>query len=194
MNRYCLSAVGLSVSLLLLIGCSSSVSSRYYLLNPISTEGKIVSEDSCPTIGVGPVKLPDYVNRTQIVSRARGNELTLSYLDLWGEPLTESVPRMIGENLSRLLCTKEIVFFPWRPSRLTDIRVEVEVLAMDGTLGGNVSLDAWWSVASGKNRIVRKATYTQAAAGQGYDGLVQAHSLALGSLSRDIAAAITQIK
>ena len=138
--------------------------------------------------------LPDYVNRTQIVTRTSANELALGYLDLWAEPLTESVPRMIAENLSRLLCTKEIVFFPWRPSRVPDIRVEAEVLAMDGTLGGSVSLDVWWSVASGDTRIVRKATYAQAAAGQSYDALVQAHSLALGALSRDIAGVIAQIK
>jgi len=194
MNKYFLSVLGLSISLLLLVGCSSSPTSHHYLLSPVTADSKVTSGEFCPAIGVGPVTLPDYVNRTQIVTRTSANELALGYLDLWAEPLTESVPRMIAENLSRLLCTKEIVFFPWRPSRVPDIRVEAEVLTMDGTLGGSVSLDVWWSVASGDTRIVRKATYAQAAAGQSYDALVQAHSLALGALSRDIAGVIAQIK
>ena len=101
---------------------------------------------------------------------------------------------MLAENLSRLLCTKEIVFFPWRPSRVPDYRVEVEFLTMDGTLGRTVSLEAWWSVTHGTARISRKATYTESVAGQNYEALVEAESRALGALSRDIAGTLPQMK
>ena len=130
------------------------------------------------------------MNRQQIVTRTSPNELTLSYFDLWAEPLSDSVPRMLAENVSRLLCTKEIVFFPWRPSHVPDYRVEVEFLTMDGALGRTVSLEAWWSVVHGAARISRKATYTESVAGQGYEALVQAYSRALAALSRDIAGAL----
>ena len=184
---------GLGICLLLLVGCASSPPTRHYVLSPL-TEGKVASESSCPAIGIGPIKLPEYVSRTQIVTRTSPNEITLSYFDLWAEPLSDSVPRTLAENVARLVCTKEIVFFPWRPSRIPDYRVEAEILTMDGALGTTVSLDAWWRVASGTASVTRKATYTETVAGQSYDALVQAHSRALAALSRDIADALKQMK
>jgi uncharacterized lipoprotein YmbA len=186
-------SVGLSLCLLFLVGGASSPTTRHYVLSPLTGESK-VPEESCITIGIGPIKLPEYVNRPQIVTRTSPNELALAHFDLWAEPLTDSVPRMLAENLSRLICTKEVVLFPWRPSLTPEHRVEVELLQLDGTLGSTVSLEAWWSVAHGKTRVTRKATYSEPAADKGYDALVQAHSRALAALSRDIAGALKQMK
>jgi uncharacterized protein len=187
---------GLGICLLLLVGCASSPTTRHYVLSPL-TDGSKVPEESCINIGVGPIKLPEYVNRPQIVTRTSPNELSLSSFDVWAEPLTDSVPRMLAENLSRLVCTKEVVLFPWRPSLTPEYRVEVELLQLDGTLGSTVSLEAWWSVAYGgdkKARLTRKTTYSEPAADKGYDALVQAHSRALAALSRDIAGALKELK
>lgn len=189
-------AMGIGIGLLLLVGCASSPPSHHYVLSPLTAESK-VPEESCISIGIGPVKLPEYVNRPQIVNRTSPNELTFSSFDLWAEPLTDSVPRMLAENISRLICTKEVVLFPWRPSLTPEYRVEVEVLQLDGTLGSAVSLEAWWSVAYGgdkKARLTRKTTYSEPAADKGYDTLVQAHSRALAALSRDIAGALKELK
>jgi uncharacterized lipoprotein YmbA len=146
-------------------------------------EGKVTPEASCVSVGIGPIKLPEYVNRPQIVTRTTPNELLLSYFDLWAEPLIGSVPRTLAENVSRLLCTKEVVLFPWKPSRVPDYRVEVEVLHLDGNLGSTVSLEAWWSVSYGaeKTRVTRKSSYSEPVAGQDYEALVQAHSRALAA-------------
>ncbi len=184
---------GLGICLMLLGGCASTAPTSHYVLSPLIAEGTVPSEASCFSIGIGPIKLPEYVNRQQIVTRMSPNALTLSYFDLWAEPLTESVPRMLAENLSRLLCTREIVFFPWRSSNVPDYRVEAELLTMDGALGKTVSLEAWWSIAYGKTRVTRKATYSEPVAGQDYEALAQAHSRTLAALSRDIAGALKQM-
>jgi uncharacterized lipoprotein YmbA len=189
--------IGLLICLLFIGACSSSAPARHYVLSPGVQAEKIPREESCPSIGVGPVNLPEYVNRQSIVTRTAPNELGLSYFDLWAEPLADSVPRMIAENLSRLLCVREIVLFPWKPSRLPQYRVELEVLQMDGTLGGALSLEAWWSVTYGgdkKARITRKAAYSEPVSGRDYDALVQAHSRALAAVSRDIAAVLGQLQ
>jgi uncharacterized protein len=188
---------GVGVCLLMLVGCASSVLSRHYILSPLAGEAKIQGQEPCISVGIGPVKLPEYLNRIQIVTRTTPNELTLSYSDLWAEPLTDSVPRTLADNLSRLICTKEVLFFPWRPSRAPDYRVDLEVIRMDGAVGGTVSLEVWWNIVQGADRTVqvsRKATYSEATAGRGYDALVQAHSRALAALSRDIAGALKELK
>ncbi len=187
--------VEIGLCLLLLVGCASNAPSRYYVLSPLTGEGKVTPEESCVNVGMGPIKLPEYVNRPQIVIRTAPNELVLSYFDLWAEPLTDSVPRMLAENISRLICTREVLLYPWKPSRAPDYRVEVEVLHMDGTLGKTVDLEAWWNVSYGaeKARVTKRSSYSEPAAGQDYDALVQAHSRALAALSRDIAGALKEL-
>jgi len=65
-----------------------------------------------PELGVGPVTLPRYLERTNIVTR-RGMEMEVAEFDRWVEPLSESVPRAIAANLTTLLRTERIVVFPW---------------------------------------------------------------------------------
>jgi hypothetical protein len=190
-------AVGIGLCLLLLVGCASNAPSRYYVLSPLTGEGKVTPEESCVSVGMGPIKLPEYVNRPQIVTHTAPNEITLSYFDLWAEPLTDSVPRTLAENISRLICTREVSLYPWKPSRAPDYRVEVEVLHMDGTLGSTVSLEAWWNISSAgekKLRVIQRSSYSEPVAGQDYDALVRAHSRALAALSRDIAAALKELQ
>ena len=53
-------------------GCATSPPSRFYLLTPIAQEGSASgasTTDQRIAIGVGPVDLPDYLNRPQIVTR-----------------------------------------------------------------------------------------------------------------------------
>ena len=182
----------LGICLLLLVGCATSPPSRYYVLSPLA-EGKALSGDGCTSVGIGPINLPEYVNRMQVVTRATADELLGSQFELWAEPLSESVPRIIAENLSRLLCTKEIVLYPWASSKAPDYRVEMEIVRIDGALGGTVSLEAWWRVSNGGDRktlIARKVSYQEPTTGGDYKALVQAQSRALAALSRDIAAAL----
>jgi uncharacterized lipoprotein YmbA len=188
-------SVGIGLCLLLLVGCAGNAPSRYYVLSPLTGESKVTPEESCVSVGIGPIKLPEYVNRPQVVTRTTPNELVLSYFDLWAEPLSDSVPRTLAEDVARLLCTKEVVLFPWRPSQVPDYRVEVELLRMDGVLGRTVSLEAWWSVSYGaeKARVTRKSSYSEPATGQDYENLVQAHSRALAALSRDIVGALKEL-
>ena len=54
---------------MLLVGCAGNAPSRYYVLSPLTGESKVTSEESCVSVGIGPIKLPEYVNRPQIVTR-----------------------------------------------------------------------------------------------------------------------------
>jgi hypothetical protein len=199
MKRSFLSAgveMGLGLCLMLLAGCAGNTPSRYYNLSPLTDENRVTQEESCVSVGMGPIKLPEYVNRLQIVTRTAPNELLLSYFDLWAEPLADSVPRVLAENISRLICTREVALFPWKPSRVPDYRIEVELLQMDGTLGATVFLEAWWTVFSGgekKARVIKRSSYSEPVIGKGYDTLVQAHSHLLAALSRDIAGALEEL-
>ena len=56
-------------------------------------------------------------------------------IDRWAEPLAETFPRILAQNLSHLLCTKAIFLYPWKYSVKYDYRIDIEIIRMDGTLG-----------------------------------------------------------
>jgi hypothetical protein len=117
----------------------------------------------------------------------------LAEFDRWGEPVGDNLKRVLAANLSILLCTKTIAFFPWRAGIPIDYRIEMEVLRFDGSLGGNVSLDAWWMVSSGDGKrilVSKRSTVTEAVGGKDFKSLVGAQSRVLGTLSREIGDAI----
>jgi len=177
-------------------GCASSPSPRFYQLSSLDTPPprmKPSADERCISIGIGPVNIPDYLDQTKIVTLGEGNELTLAEFDRWAERLKDNLVRVLAKNLSTLLCTKTIVFFPWRGVIPIDYRIEMQVLRLDGSLGGNVSLEAWWMVFSGDGKRMvfsKKSTFTEAVAGKDYNSLVSAQSRTVGLLSSEIAEAI----
>ena len=58
-----------------------------------------------PVIGVGPITVPKYLDRPQIVTRSGRNQLALGEFDRWAEPLQDNVLRVLAENLAFLIPT-----------------------------------------------------------------------------------------
>jgi uncharacterized protein len=177
-------------------GCASSPPTRFYLLSSpdtLSPETKPSAGERCLSIGIGPIRIPDYLDQPRIVTREAQNEIALAEFDRWGEPMKDNLTRLLAKHLSTLLCTETIAFFPWRGGIPIDYRVEMEVLRLDGSLGGNVSLEAWWMVLSGDGKKMlfsKKSSFTEAVGGKDYKSLASSESRALGHLSREIAEAI----
>lgn len=181
--------------LILLVGCASTEPSRFYLLTPIpaGSEAQRSVTGPCISLGIGPVTLPEYVNRPQIATRATQNELLFAQFDRWAEPLSDTFSRVFAEDLSRMICTRAVYRFPWKASTQLDYRVEAEVMRMDGSIGKEAVLEVWWTLSGGaekKGLASRQSRFTEPVNGQGYEALVQAHSRLLGSFSREIAAEI----
>lgn len=146
-----------------------------------------------PTVGVGPITLPRYLERNNIVTR-QGTELVVAEYDRWGEPLSESVPRLIAADLSPLLATERIVMFPWPVGKTVDQQVVVEVLRFEGTSGGDVVLEARWRILGPDKQdvLLRYSIVREPDGGAGYPALVAAMSRSVGMLSREIADAVAR--
>jgi len=124
---------------MVLVGCPSTQPSKFYVLTPISfpeQQGDILSGPHALAIGIGPIEIPDYLDRPQSVKRRSLQELDLAEFHKWAEPLNENVSHVLAENLSALLSTDRIEEYPWRSSISVDYQVIVDVLQFDGTRGG----------------------------------------------------------
>jgi uncharacterized lipoprotein YmbA len=191
----------LIVTSLLVISCSlgkQSSPTRLYTLTALTREG-----DPQPAggqglaIGVGPVELPEYVNRPQIVTGGSENELHRAEFEQWAEPLETNFTRVLAANLATLLRTDRVAMFPWQGPVPLDYQVVVEVTHFLGNPNGSVSLVALWRVLGKDGRatlVSRQSTFTEAAGSQEYGALAAALSRTVASLSRDIATTITTLE
>jgi uncharacterized lipoprotein YmbA len=147
-------------------------------------------------IWVGPVALPQYTNRPQIVTGNTGPQVQRASSALWAEPLQDNFARVLAENLSLLLATDQVTVFPWSSPTPVDYQVTVDVTQFLGELGGDASLTALWTVLgkNGKEVMARKKSiFRQPTKSNDYDGFAAAMSQNLASLSREIAATITNL-
>ncbi len=181
---------------LLVSGClgpGTTRSSQLFVLSAVVDPAAPETENSELRLGIGPVALPERLNRPQIVTRAGEHEVLISEFSRWAEPLDDSFAEVLSENLSRLIPTDRVVVYPWPARTKIDLKVEVEVTRFAGQPGGNVTLAARWRLAQGNGSEVlprRLSSYSETIAARSTEALVAAMSRALGSLSRDIASAI----
>jgi hypothetical protein len=141
------------------------------------------------TVGVGPVRLPEYLLRKEIVTRVDENRVELAEYDLWGGTLQDDFSRILLENLNLLVAGNRVSLLPWPGIGAVDYRVGVEVSRFDGSLGREVVLIATWTIRESKgNRIVliRTSRIQEPAGAQTYEGLVGGMSRAVVRLSREI--------
>ena len=101
---------GLIIILPLLLGaCGTTPASKYYLL---SAETSRVPQGSTPSLGVGPIEIPEYLNRNALVYGREGNRLHVANFERWAEPLDSSIGRVVSLNLAALLDTQNVQRFP----------------------------------------------------------------------------------
>ena len=187
------------VGLLFVLGCASSPSPRFYTLSSLQgggSERRESTPDQGPVITVGPIKFPEYLDRTEIVIRSSSNKITLSDFDLWAGSLAEDFSRVLAENLSVLLSTEIVTLYPRLHPEFAKYQIGVDVIRFDGPVGGDVSLIARWGIFEGKERklvSVRKSTIIEPSEGKGYEAMVATDSRALEKLSREIAETIKSL-
>jgi uncharacterized lipoprotein YmbA len=180
-------------------GCASSKTARFYTLSPLDAPGERSGMESAErriAVAVGPVAIPDYLDRPQILTRSGPRKLELSEFDRWAGSLEEDISRVLAENLSILLPRDKVTVFRWGGDASAfpaAFRVGIDVTRFEGAIGESVVLSAQWSVYREEDRKIlsaRESNVKEPVKGQEYDALVGAMSRALASLSREIAAAI----
>jgi len=168
------------------IGGRASPDTQHYVLNPVIQvpSGGSRSPAVALVVGVGPISLPAYLDRPQLVMRSAPDRLDVREFAQWGEPLRDAVTRVIAVNLGHLLPDSRMVTFPWRSAEKIRYQVILDIEQMDGPAGDTVALDARRCILDRSGSEVA-ARVSREPAGSGTTAA--AMSRALGALSRDIA-------
>ena len=204
MNRLVNAAITLDLIGLLVSGCGSFSPrpdpSRFFTLTPLpqaeETATKRAADSVGISVGIGPIRFPEYLDRQEIVTRIGQNQIDVSENDRWAAPLEENFTRVLSQNLSALVPTQWINPYPWPIDKRPSYQVEIEVLRFEANAAGDVQLSARWVVldANKKNSIhYRESRLSRRAKTKSTEASVAALSEALGDLSREIADAVSTI-
>ena len=149
-------------------------------------------------LAVGPVRLPDYLDHPQILTRSEGNEIRMAETERSAGSLQEDVSRVLVENLSALIAGKRIVVVRWSSAMQTmapfQKRLAVEVLRFEGPAGRNGDTEGGGHALFGPDgkKVISagESIVREPASGSDYESLTAAMSRALATFSREVAAAV----
>ena len=169
-------------------------SSRFFILTPVKAGSAGTTGAAQLAVGLGPIRFPDYLKRTQVVTRTGPNSVRVSESDRWAEPLDASFRQVMALNLARLLGTDQVVLFPWYSSTHIDYQVEIDVGRFDTDTAGAAHLVTRWVVRDTRGRAVisQSSDLTAQTPTAGPAAGAGALSQVLGELSREIAGVIDQ--
>ncbi len=186
-----------ALSALLLTGCARSQPIAWYQLDAAAsqkTAGAMAAHRM--SIGLGPLVLPEVVNRQQIVTRSGTSRLELADRHRWAEPLQDNIARVIRENLAVLLGTEQVIAYPWSRDTGVDYQIAIEIVRFEGEGLAQARLEALWSVLNREGKAVvpqRRSRLEVPAATADHEGLVVALNKALYRLSLEMAAELARM-
>lgn len=180
----------------LLTGCIGGATppSQFYLLEPLrDSESGTSAVSGKPVVALGPVKIPRYVDRPQIVTATGRNAYRLSELNRWAESLDDNIGRVLAQNLSRLASVDTVPANGSSHARQAQLRVSVAILEFHVNPEGQAGLTAQWRIARGEEGIqVRQVSYRAPASTSDYQVMVTALNDCLNRMSHELAASVRQ--
>jgi uncharacterized lipoprotein YmbA len=182
-----------------LCGCASSPSSRFYILSSLKNlepEKPTVSAAPAIVVAVGPIVIPDYLDKPGIVTRFSKNELNVNEYHRWGGDLESLLSRTVIENLSALLPVDRFSVVRWSPGIQAPVpityRLTVDLMRFDASPNDAAFFEASWMLYGNEKEpiLIRRSVISAPVKGTDYDEMVGAMSKTIEDFSREIADAV----
>ncbi|MGC2445570.1 PqiC family protein [Candidatus Binatus sp.] len=174
--------------------------SKFYLLTPTADTAAPAQAAAATsgnfTLGLGPIKLPPYLDRPEVVTRAAPNRLELSKEDRWGESIQNGFTSAIERDLAAQAGATVIVF-PWYNTVHIDMQVQIDVYRFETDANGTATLSAKWTIldSTGKNILYTvESNLTQPSKPGDMTEAAAALSRTIGDLSGQIANMLQQLR
>ena len=176
----------------LILSCAkSSKPVEYYMLDASVgiDNNQTLKVDEGPMIGLGPIRLPEYLDRFQMVVAVSENKYKLIDGHRWAEKLDQNISLALFKILPSQLGTDRMIRYPWPQRPGVDFQVKIDILELNVDQDGQSQLVAQWSIKSKDKTILKKrSTFTAQASITDIDKMVQAQSECLTQLGQEIVA------
>lgn len=170
---------------------------RHFVLDVPSTASPVAAAGHAPRVrlGIGPLALPDYLRRAEIVRRVADHQVRLQNQDRWAEPLELGLLRVLVEHTHQQRPDWLVVRVPGPINAKLDIEVPVEVMHFEDD-GSRVQLSARWGIKrrhSDQVLLVHESTIDEPLTGGGTGAAVAAMGRAAARLAVEISTAVDQV-
>lgn len=169
----------------LLTGCGSS--DQFYRLS--ATAAAPVGRTSDLSVVVGPVSVPAYIDRAELVFQAGDNEFQVPANVRWIGSLQENISLVLATNLGQILHSGRV-----RSSLETDspgsYQIVLDIRQFHAISGREAILDVSWRIQNGASRTTlsrHTRSFREPIAGDGYNAVVTAESRLLEQCAEAIA-------
>lgn len=144
--------------------------------------------EAAPAVAIGPVELPRYLDRPQVLVRHSSARVEPAGLHRWADPLDEALGRALAVNLGRTLGSGRVSAYPVQPRYAIDYLVHVDVERFDGRPGEQLVLRVRWVIVAGSGgpALAVERSEIEVPAGDGFGSFVNAHALAAARLAAEI--------
>lgn len=187
----------LIILIMVIFGCGTTKPSRLYLLRAtlFSSEQKNFKNDtrSPKTILIGPILIPEYLDRPQMVLPVTRNELEILEHHRWAEPLDENIMQVLAENLEQLLTSNKI--FPFNEFTAANFTNQLKVGITRFGIEENKTavLKGSWALYDRSNNILlqHKFNFDQSISSREYNEIIPVYNKLLAQLSQEISRSIS---
>jgi len=148
-------------------------------------------------LAVSRVQTPSYLDQAQIVSRAGESRVTFSEFNRWLEPMDKGATRVFSNALAAHLGADRVALEPGLDVYRDGVLVQLQLLRLDGELGGTVTANARWrisSVHSAATLATGEAVVEETCDSRDYQAYAGALSRALDAIAVKVAASMTAIR
>lgn len=170
---------------------------RFFVLAAAADTSRVGALDPSKGVGLGPIEIPNYLQRPELIVRESATEIRPSSFDRWSEPLDKGIARVLAQNLSSALGVDRVTLFPWYSNQEPSYQVRIDFISFEPLASREARVVARWDARrlgdAANARVQRESVITQAIASDDGAASVAALSKALGELARDMASAVLSL-
>lgn len=189
MNRI---AIATAVCLVLTACGSNPVDDRYYSLVLAADDVRAPAKSAEPgtRLIVGPVVLPDYLDRRGLAMQVGSNEIVTANHHFWAEPLEEGIAKVLVRDIAILVNGVSVDRDAGRWSGQGDCRLRIEFDKFHPTDRSRVVSSGRYWISASETVVKREFDLSETLYGDGYAQAVAALRQSLETLAARIAESI----
>ena len=181
------------IALLGLMACGSNPVEDHYYSLVLAADDVMVpvgSEEGKVHLIVGPVQLPEYLDRRGIAMQIDANQIQTANHHFWAEPLEEAIAKVLVRDIANLASGLTVDRDAGRWTDSGDCRLRLEFDKFHATDRARVVSSGRYWVSSSDSDVRQEFEVTQTLSADGHAYAVAALRRSLGTLATQITATI----
>ena len=145
-------------------------------------------------VGLGPVRIPEYLNRPQMMVAISDNQYSVSEEHRWAEKLDQNILLALYKALPAQLNTEHVLRYPWSQRQDINYQVSIDILDLTIDAQGQSQFMAQWSIKlKDKASVDKRFECSLPASSSDYALMVKVQSECLTQLGQAISKSLNEL-